>query len=490
MTSASRLRVTAVRESTPGTTPTTPRMRTVRLTGESLARTPEYMTSDEIRTDRMNSDPILGMISAGGGINFEFSYPVDESPMSEFLRSAMYSTWMNTPQRFNDGTADSVITAVTASSDTYTVTAGDAFAVGHLVRATGFTNAANNGIFRAQAGSNATSVVAPSAPGLADETAPPGTARLKVVGFQGASGDITATASGLGSTALDFTTLGPRVGQWIKVGGTAVGNRFNTGPNNAFVRITAISANALTLDNLPVGWAIDAGTGKTISVWFGDQIKNGVTDTALTIEKGFMGQAVPNYITYRGMRVSQAQLSMSTKEKVRGSFTFAGMGSGLDTTSLDASPDVETTNAVMSANVDVGRITEAGANACGSNFIRSLEINVNNNTRMIESICSAAPVDVQPGEATVTGRLSTYFTDNALLTKFYNNTPTSLAVMLNKNSQAFITQVPRVTYTGGGNPAASGKNTDVMVDFEFTASKSQDGTDAHLIFDRLEYFEA
>ncbi len=489
MTSSNRLRVTVVRETTPGTTPNSPRMRTVRTTGESLARNTEYVQSDEIRSDRMVSDPALAMISSGGGLNFEFSYPRDETALSEFLRSAFYSTWLNTPQRDNDGTADSVITAVTASSDTFTVTTGDAFVEGQLVRASGFTNAGNNLIFRVQSGSGATSVIAPSSPGLTDESAPPGTARLKVVGFQGVSGDITAAAGGLASTTLDFTTLGLRVGQWLKVGGSATGDKFATAANNAWVRITAIAANAITLDNLPVGWSVDSGTGKTIKVWFGDQIKNGVVETSLTIERGFMGQTVPTYIVNTGMRVSQAQLSMNSKEIVKGSFTFAGMGGSQSTTSLDDTPDTETTDAVMVANAAVGRITEAGANACGTNFIRSLEFNINNNARMLESICSISPVGVNPGEATVTGRMSTYFQDNTLLAKFYNGTVTSLAAVLTRSTQAMVFQVPRATYTGGGNPAASGKNQDVMADFEFTASKSQDGSEAHIIMDRPEYFE-
>jgi hypothetical protein len=32
---------------------------------------------------------------------------------------------------------------------------------------------------------------------------------------------------------------------------------------------------ALTLDNKPAGWGTDSGAGKTIKVWFGDQIRNG-----------------------------------------------------------------------------------------------------------------------------------------------------------------------------------------------------------------------
>jgi hypothetical protein len=66
MTVANRLRVSMVRETTPGTTPTTPRMRKKRLTGEALTFAPEFLDSDELRDDRMMGDPMLIMQAAAG----------------------------------------------------------------------------------------------------------------------------------------------------------------------------------------------------------------------------------------------------------------------------------------------------------------------------------------------------------------------------------------------------------------------------------------
>ena len=96
---------------------------------------------------------------------------------------------------------DSEITAVTDSSDTYTVNSGGtAFKAGHLAKAEGFTNAANNRMFKV-ASSTGTTVVAAGTPALIDEIAPPSTAKLQVIGFERTSGDITATSTGLGATA-------------------------------------------------------------------------------------------------------------------------------------------------------------------------------------------------------------------------------------------------------------------------------------------------
>ncbi len=129
---------------------------------------------------------------------------------NEGFQSLMFNAWQNTPQRDNDGMAASIITDIADTTDVVTVTTGPAFAAGHLVRMTGFSNVANNGVFKVTTGS--ATVPAMLGANFAAEAAPPAAARMKVVGFEGAAGDITALADGLGSTALDFTGLGLRVG--------------------------------------------------------------------------------------------------------------------------------------------------------------------------------------------------------------------------------------------------------------------------------------
>jgi hypothetical protein len=122
MGTANRVQLATVRETTLGTTPNTPRMRGARFTGESLAFNQTFVDSNEIRSDRMVVDPIKTMAASQGAINIELSYPVDNSPESDMLRSAFYNTWNNAPAFDNDGTADSVITDAGTVANTYAVT--------------------------------------------------------------------------------------------------------------------------------------------------------------------------------------------------------------------------------------------------------------------------------------------------------------------------------------------------------------------------------
>ena len=491
MTDTNRTQLAAVRESTLGVTPTTPRMRAFRGTGEGLFYRPQFTMSEELRDDRMTADPIKVGEETGGPVNVEMHFPQQDSILRGFFESLFFGASVNTPSRDNDGVADSVITDVANSTQTVTVTnpaGGGTYAIGHLVRHTGFGQAANNGLFRVSTGGSTSYICAGA--GMANETAPAAAARSKVVGFQGASGDITATATGLGSTALDFTTLGLAVGQWIKIGGTGAAFQFNTGLLNTWARITAIAATALTLDNLPPGWTTDAGTGKTIRVFFGDRLRNGTTQSSHTIERGFLGQSTPTYISQVGQVAMQGEFRFEKKRPITGSFTFMGLGGAESTTTLDASVDPAPSIAsfpIFAGSADVGRVAEAGAQLTTPNWCSSIALSINNNGRMIEALDSVAAVDVGEGECAVSAQLMTYFGSRALYTKLLAGTPTSLSWRVVKANRAMVFGIPRGTMVEG-SPNAQAKNQDVMLTTRVQASRD-DLTGAHVTLDMLEYVE-
>lgn len=501
MTDTSLVRLAVVREATPGTTPGSPRMRLAAVAGVALEHSPTYQMPALLRADRMDADAEVSGENNTGSVPFEFMFPADLSPHSEWWASLFCAAWVNTPQHDNDGTADSVITAV-AGSGVYTVVdqsgsggfAGTAYRVGHLLRASDFGVAANNGLGRVTA--STTTSVTVSGPTTAIEAAPPAAARLKVVGFQGASGDITATATGLASTSLDFTTLGLAVGQWIKIGGTGGADafRFAGAALNGWARITAIAATALTLDNRPAGWTTDAGTSKTIRVFFGDVLKNGVADIAVSMEQGYMGQAAPTYILQAGMEAVTGDLVMASKQKVTGSFGFMGRSGAVSATSVDSTPDAvldADRYPVFTCSTNVGRIAEAGAALASPNFCRSLRFAWNNAGRMQDAIDVSGAAGIGKGRAGLGVTLETYFGDSSLYTKARNGTATSLNVRLEKAGsdavrRAVVFAVPRMKLAGF--PTAPAPDQDSLL--SLTGMPSRDPlTNAHYQMDRLEYVE-
>jgi hypothetical protein len=142
----------------------------------------------------------------------------------------------------------------------------------------------------------------------------------------------------------------------------------------------------------------------------------------------------------------------------------------------------------MAGNASVGRVGEAGAQITNPNWCNSLKFQIANNINTVEAVDSQSPVALYEGECGVTGTINTYFGDDTLLAKFYAGNPTSINSRFQKNGQAVIFQIPRCTYTGGGNPQAQGKNQAVMASFDFTASIDT-ATNAHILCDRMSYYE-
>lgn len=166
------------------------------------------------------------------------------------------------------GTGLSYFNPTARTTTDYTVPVLGALPVGSLVRARGFKNAANNGVFQVGASSTATAIKV--AGGVA-ETVSDYVALLEFAGFRGAAGDIGLDVNGnLTSTVVDFTTIGLVPNMVIWVGGTiAGGHDFANAAYRGFARVVSVTARLVTLAirQWTVG-AADTGAGKTIDLYF------------------------------------------------------------------------------------------------------------------------------------------------------------------------------------------------------------------------------
>lgn len=472
--STNRVKISKVRESTFGVTPTSPVFKTQRTTSSGLAINPKTVTSDEIDSNREVKDLILVGYEAGGDIAGELSFGAADDDLEE----ALQGTWATKPFRDNAGVADSIITAVVASSDTYTVNTGAAFVAGHLVFASGFDNAANNGLFVAQTGTSATSVAAPASPGLVDEAAPPGAAVLRVVGFQGAAADLAATTvggNGLTSTALNFTTLGLNVGEWVLVGGVAANTFFATAASNGWCRISAISANRLSFDRVPTGFATDTGTGKTIQVFTGDFLKNGSTQRSNTFERQYLDHSPVTYEYIRGQVLDTLAINVPQQEKVTFTKTYMGSDGVVATSRVSGATDLAaSTGDVLNSSSNVGRLGFDGASIAGSVFMSEITLSIANNLRRQNAVGSIGAIGIGAGELNITGSMNTYFGDKSILDKVMNNTLTSLDFRVGRADGAkpqIVFDLPSIKLSSG-SPSVSGKNADVMLNANYQAIKS------------------
>lgn len=252
------------------------------------------------------------------------------------------------------------LTAVAAGA--YTVASGGALPQGLLMYGRNFANAANNGLVVVGASSTGTSIVCATA---VLEASPPTNAQLEVCGFQGVASDITIDASGnLNATALNFTTLGLQVGQWIWIGGGTAASPgafgFATAADRGFAKITAIAAGKLTLARRTQTFAADSGTGKTIQFFFGSYLRNVAIDNADYLETTYQFElalpgidtaAATGYVYAQGCLPKSLELNAPLTDKIVATLTMSGL------TFLD-----ESTSRATGASSFIPPIAEAAIN--------------------------------------------------------------------------------------------------------------------------------
>lgn len=466
-----RAAIRTVKEAVLGTTPASPIFRAVRFNSGSPRANPTFVESQEIIADRMTADIVKVGKELGGDLASELSLRGLTDVMYE---SAMCSPRSLLPERF--GAAE--ITAVSATA--YTVTnpgagAQGVFAEGQLVKATGFANSGNNRIFRAAATSSATSVVMTG--GTVEATA--GQApRLKVIGVEGASGDITATASGLGSTALNFSTIGCfYVGQWVWVGGLAAANKFATAGAYGLCRISAISATALTFDRKPASWATDTGTGKTIRVYAGDFLKNGVTLVSYTVERELADIARFDY--YSGFATNTLGFQLQAQQIAQMTAGLTGMGyTPLSAARFSAAATQDNLNLpICNTSSHVASLVDNGVPITGPNFLLGLTVGVNNNIRNLPYISSEDFAGLSLGEAMIDGQITAYLGDETLLARVFAGTTLGLDfAMLGDDGtgvrSGLVVDLPKIKYSGGVGDVGA-KNTEINQVIPFRALKAQ-----------------
>lgn len=138
---ANTTQLSYIKEVTPGTTPSTPAMKRIRYTGESLNSNITTTESQEIRDDRATSDLVLTDQSNGGDINAELSGAM----FDDFFEAALFAdaAWTSV-----DETAVTIAATGTGFTDS-----GDGFVaaglqVGQFITVSGFSNAALNRVYR------------------------------------------------------------------------------------------------------------------------------------------------------------------------------------------------------------------------------------------------------------------------------------------------------------------------------------------------------
>lgn len=434
---SNNLKLTAIRELTPGTTPalgagTTYAFYVLRTTLKAaFSKSPD----EQILGSRLLQGYEQDGKSVEGGFDAYLSYELARA----WLDAAFCAAYQDMPWRENTAALPAQITDIDATTNTVTTVSGAAFAAGMLAFLTDPATAANNLVAKLTGGSATTAVFSASV--LTDNAAPGVGTKIEAVGFEGASGDLAVTASTtdidgetvatITSTTLDFTTLSAllRVGAWIKIGDTtSAGLQLATAACNAFVRVKSIAAHVLKIGNLPAGWAADTGSGKTLRIFCGHFVTIGETYIGTTLFETNTGLSSQFWEQFKGCAPDTIDFVTPFRKRAQMNVTKLF---GLDHALLTATPDSAPLAAINGRPIMGGsHVARAGLGNDFKTFGWCPEVtfSINNNFEGIEDIeGSNGPLTYATGvprRADYTIKGTTYFRDKTIADAYRNDTET------------------------------------------------------------------
>lgn len=416
-----------------------------------------------ISNSRQRKKGVATDLDASGGFNQDLTFDNLTRLFQGFFFADIREKKTTAPMN----AAATVVTGVTAADDTYAAASGlSNVLANHLLLASGFGVAANNGLKTAASASTGTAIVVTES--LTDEASPPAAAALRVVGYQFASGTVDITLNGnlvrvsRASGTFDMTTLGLIAGEWAFLGGDGASYTF---ANNAgFARIKQVGATYIEFDK--VAWAPQAevGTGKTVQMFFGSVLKN-ESDPALIKRRTYqversLGQdangtmseylvgAVPNELTINVSQADKVTIDLSfvavDNEQRNGT---AGLKGGTRPTLAPGS--------AYNTSSDFSRIKLALADASDASvtplfaFATEMTLSINNNVSPNKAIGVLGAFDTSAGTFEVGGSTTAYFASVDAVQAVRNNEDATIDFALVKENKGLLFDVPLLALGDG-----------------------------------------
>lgn len=413
-----------------------------------------------INASRQRQKGTVTDLDASGGLNSDFT----KSNMQRLLQGFFFADAREKPSTLPLNGAQVVVTAVNGVNQ-YTAAAGlTVFKVGHLVLASDFGDAANNGMTQVTAVAAGLLTVSKA---LTAEAAPPAKAKVEAVGFQFPATDVslvaTATSVKMVSAATNLTTLGMTPGEWIFIGGDSVGTSFASNAPG-YGRIKSISATTVEFSETTFAAVSEPGTGKTLRIFFGIVIRNEKTPSLIKrrsyqIERQ-LGQdddgtqaeyllgAIPNEFT---LNVPQA-------DKLNCDLSFVAMDNefrtGLEGIKDGTRVDILGEDAYNTSS-DIYRMRMNIVDPAAINneslfgYVTEMTLAINNNVSPSKAVAVLGAFDATAGDFEFSGSVTAYFTTVAAVRAVRNNADVSINIIAASQNAGFAIDAPLVGLGGG-----------------------------------------
>lgn len=180
--------------------------------------------------------------------------------------------------------------------------------------------------------------------------------------------------------------------------------------------------------------------------WANDILKCGVAEKSLTIERAFSD--IGQFVRYRGCYVNKMSLSLQPNAMISGTFEIIGLGGETAREPLSAQNLPSKTG--LPYDSYRGELKEAGKAIA---VVTGVELELDNGIQPQFVLFKRQAPFVTFGHSTVTGTMTAFFEDVALILKFLDETPTSLEFVIGVPGEGqYRISLPAIRYTGADNP--------------------------------------
>ena len=442
-----------------------------------------------IDPSRQNKKGTITDLDASGGFNSDFT----KSNLVRLLQGFLFADAREMASTAPLNVAATVLTSAASIDKSYNAGAGLAvFAPSNLLLASGFTNAANNGLKKVVTAVAAKVTVVET---VIDEAAPPATAKLVRVGHEFAAADValvvTSGIPSLSATAADFTLIGGLfAGNWIYIGGDVVGTRFVN--NKGYARIASVAAKTLTFDDTTFPPVTEAAAGISLRIFLGTAIRNesdptlikrrsysverqlGIGDTPGAYQAEYLDGAVANEFT----------LNIPKADKLNADLSFVACDnkqvSGAPGDTIRAGIRIAAlAEAAYNTSLDIVRIKMAILDPTTSNptalfgFIDDAKLTISNSVTPNKAVGTLGSFDTTAGNFEVGGSVTAFFTSTAAVKAVRNNADVGLSVIGASKNAGFVFDVPLLGL-GGGRVTVK-KDEAIMIPLDTNGAQSKFG---------------
>jgi hypothetical protein len=179
-------------------------------------------------------------------------------------------------------------------------------------------------------------------------------------------------------------------------------------------------------------------------------LNTGTTVSSFTLEDGALD--ITQFRAFSGCMVNTMQISIAPNQMTTATFGVIGKNMTQSATPLDASVTAASNNEPFDS---FSGVIEEGGSAIA--YVNSIDFTLNNNLNPTFALGAVSTPQMEFGMSTLEGTMTVFYQDAALITKFLNETESSLEIILDDRvaGKNYTLLMPRIKINGAAVPVAS-----------------------------------